>query len=142
LILLAAGARRGEIHDIPYKKFSCDKDFTQVTLRPSERFITKTHIRTGSRPKSFRIYSLQKDLPRDLPLDRKSWPCRVIRFYIRRVEPIRKRDTSKSLFFVSFDPRRKGDILKNTLSGWLSQLIRYCYYQPGKKALELSDTRD
>jgi len=107
LVLLAAGARRGEIHDIPYKKFSCDKDFTQVTLRPSERFITKTNIRTGSRPKSFRIYSLQKDLPRDLPLDRESWPCRVIRFYIRRVETIRKRDTSKSssLFHSTLEGR-------------------------------------
>jgi len=41
LALLAAGARRGEIHDIPYKKFSCVKDFSQVTLRPSDRFITR-----------------------------------------------------------------------------------------------------
>jgi len=72
LVLLAAGARRGEIHDIPYKKCFCDKDFTQVTLRLSERFITKNQIRTSSRPKSFRIPSLQKELPRDLPLD-KSW---------------------------------------------------------------------
>jgi len=71
LVLLAAGDRRSGIHDIPYKKCSCDKDFTQVTLRPSERFITKSQIRTGSRPKSFRILSLQKELPRDLPLDRK-----------------------------------------------------------------------
>jgi len=141
LVLLAAGARRGEIHDIPYKNVSYDKEFTHVTLRPSERFITKTQIRTGSRPKSFRIPSLQKELPSDLPLDRKLCPCRAIKYYIRRVESIRKKDPSKSLFFVSFDPRKKGDIHKNTLSGWISQLIRFCYNQPGKKALELSGTR-
>jgi len=117
LVLLAAGARRGEIHVIPYKNVSYDMDFTHVTLRPSERFITKTQIRTGSRPKSFRIPSLQKELPSDLSLDRKRCPCRAIKYYFRRVEPIRKKDPSKSLFFVSFDPRKKGDIHKNTV--WL-----------------------
>jgi len=29
----------------------------------------------------------------------------------------------------------------STISGWISQLIRFCYSQPGTKALQLSGTR-
>ena len=141
LVLLASGARRGEIHDIPFKNVSYDKDFTHVTMRPSEKFIAKTQVKTGVKLRPFRIPSLTGVVAGDLPLDRKLCPCRAIKHYLKRSEPIRKKDSSKSLFFVSYDPRKKGDICKNTLSGWISQLIRYCYSQPGSKALELSGTR-
>ena len=48
LDLLAAGVGRGELHAIPYKNVSYDKDFTHVTLRPSESFVTKTQIKSGN----------------------------------------------------------------------------------------------
>ena len=141
LVLLASGGRRGEIHDIPFRNVSYDKDFSHVTLRPSEHFVAKTQVRTGVRLKSFRIPSLQSVLSEDLPLDRKLCPCRAVKHYIKRSEPLRKKDPLKQLFFVSHDPRKKGDICKNTLSGWISQLIRFVYSQPGSKALKLTGTR-
>ena len=71
LVLLAAGTRRGEIHDIPFENMSYDKELTHVTIRPSEKFIAKTQIKTGSRPRSFHLPSLQQELPSDLSLNRK-----------------------------------------------------------------------
>lgn len=141
LVLLASGARRGEIHAIPFKNVSYDKEFTHVTLRPSEQFVTKTQIRTGNRLKSFRIPSLSACLGKELTLDKKLCPCRSIKYYIKRTDPVRKNDKTKSLLFVSYDPKKKGDIVKNTISGWISQLIRFVYSQPGKKALELTGAR-
>ena len=141
LVLLAAGVRRGELHAIPYKNVSYDKDFTHVTLRPSESFITKTQIKTGNKLKPFRIPSLTSVLGNDLQLDRKLCPCRALKHFIKRSEPVRKSDPTKTLLFVSYDPRKKGDICKNTISGWISQLIRFCYSQPGSKALQLTGTR-
>ena len=120
---------------------SYDKEFTHVTMRPSEKFIAKTQVRTGTRLRSFRIPSLQEHLSGDLPLDRKLCPCRAIKHYIRRSSPMRKKDPSKTLFFISYDPRKSGDIVKNTLSGWISQLIKFCYSQPGTKAIELVGVR-
>ena len=141
LVLLASGARRSEIHAIPFKNVSYDKDFSHVTLRPSEKFIAKTQIRTGNRLKAFRIPSLLSCLDKELTLDRKLCPCRSIKYYIKRSDSVRKNDPTKSLLFVSFDPRKQGDISKNTVSGWVSQLIRFVYAQPGKKALELTGSR-
>lgn len=141
LTLLASGARRGEIHAIPFRNVSYDKDFNHVTLRPSDEFVTKTQVRTGNRLKPFKIPALSSVLSDDLSADRKLCPCRAIKFYLKRTESIRKMDDKKTLFFVSFDPRKSGDICKNTLSGWISQLIRFCYAQPGKKALEITGSR-
>lgn len=141
LVLLASGARRGEIHSIPFKNVTYDKDFTHVSMRPSETFIAKTQLKTGSRMKAIRIPSLQSCLGSDLKLDRKLCPCRTIKYYIKRSEPIRKADKEKSLFFVAFDPKKVGDICKNTISGWVAQLIRFVYSQPGNKALELTGLR-
>lgn len=141
LTLLAAGARRGEIHAVPFKNVSYDKEFSHITLRPSESFIAKTQVKTGTRLRSFRIPSLSECLDKELTFDRKLCPCRSMKHYLKRTEPVRKSDPSKSLLFVSFDPRKKGDIMKNTISGWVSQLIRHCYAQPGAKAIQLTGSR-
>ena len=141
LTLLAAGARRGELHAVPFKNVSYDKEFSHLTLRPSESFIAKTQVKTGSRLRAFRIPSLLECLDKDLVYDRKLCPCRSMKHYLKRTESVRKSDPSKSLLFVSFDPRKKGDIMKNTISGWVSQLIRHCYSQPGAKAIQLTGAR-
>jgi len=141
LVLLASGARRGEIHAIPFKNVSYDKEFRHVTFRPSESFVAKTQVSTGRRLPSFRIPSLRHVLEGGLDKDKNLCPCRAVQHYIQRSQSVLRQDPSKQLFFVSFDSRKKGDICKNTISGWVAKLIHFCYNQPGNKALKLTGTR-
>jgi len=141
LVLLASGARRGEIHAIPFRNVSYDKEFRHVSMKPDDCFITKTQVSTGKRLGTIRIPSLRHSLEPGLFKDKNLCPCRAIQHYIKRSSGLRSKDPSKKLFFISHDPRKLGDICKNTISGWVAKLIQFCYHQPGSSALQLTGAR-
>jgi hypothetical protein len=133
LLLLASGLRRGELHSIPFKGVSYQKDFDWITLRPDPEFVSKTRIATGKALEPFKIHSLKRLVGSEQ--ERKLDPCRAVRTYIKRTETLRK---DRKLFLISPDHKVKGEISVNTISAWVSNLIQYVYRQPGQRARDLT----
>ena len=138
LLLLASGARRGELHAIPYKNVSVQKDADYVTLRPENSYMNKTRAATGKVLPPFVIPSLKKHVG-EHSQDRKLCPVRAVQAYLHRTKPEFRKD--RKLFLVSYSSagdNSEKDIALNTLSTWISSLIAYCYKQPGKQAIKLT----
>ena len=133
LLLLASGLRRGELHAIPLKGVSYPKDHSHITLRPDPGFISKTRIRTGHALQPVVIKSLRPLVGKEK--DRTLCPTRCLLTYMKRSESVRG---EKKFLFVSPDARGSREISVNTISSWISNLIAYCYRQPGQTAIDLS----
>ena len=139
LLLLASGARRGELHAIKLENVTYPKDFAHVTLRPDPGFLSKTRLTTGKALDPFVIPSLSDSLGPDLKQDRKLCPVRAVKTYLHRTpKEFRK---NRKLLLVSYSARGDNtdkDISVNTLSSWISDLIQFCYKNPGNLAISLS----
>ena len=133
LLLLASGLRRGELQAIPLKGVSYPRDHSHVTLRPDPGFISKTRIRTGQALQPVVIKSLKPLVGKEK--DRTLCPTRTLLTYMKRTEAVRG---DRKLLLISPDPRVSREISVNTISAWISNLITYCYKQPGQTAIELS----
>jgi site-specific recombinase XerD len=138
LLLLASGARRGELHAITDKNVSFAKDGSYMTLRPDPMFLSKTRLKTGRALEPFRIPSLKKLVGSDLKEDKKLCPVRCLQAYRTRTESIRKGRKLLLLSYISRGDDQDKDISVNTVSGWISDLIHFCYSRPGNKAIELT----
>jgi len=136
LLLLASGARRGELHSIPFKNVSYDRAWSHLTLKPDPSFLSKTRLRTGQALQPFRIPALTPLLSQGLENDKKLCPVRSAKAYITRSQHLRTPE--KKLFLVSHDPKVKKDISVNTVSSWVSHLIEFAYKSPGPRALQLT----
>ena len=139
LLLLASGGRRGEVHALDYKTVQHDPKWKRVILKPHTDFISKTQLRTQGATKldSFVIKSLADFVGPDLQRDRKLCPVRCIKAYLARTQSLR---ADKKLLLISHKPNFKGDIHKNTLSGWIRKLILYCYENASDTSLTLAGT--
>jgi len=136
LLLLASGARRGELHAIPFKNVSYDRAWSHITLRPDPAFLSKTRLRTSQPLNPFRIPALTSVLSQDMLPEKMLCPVRAAKAYITRSQSLRSPE--KKLFLISSDPKVKKDISVNTVSSWISQLIEYAYKTPGPRALQLT----
>ena len=126
LILLASGARRGEIHALRHDKVLKDEKWKWVSLLPDESFISKTQLRTSgaSALKPITIRALSTILSPELVRDRAVCPVRALKVYLARTKGIR---AGKKLLFISHLEGHEKDIHPNTISGWIRKLIIHCY---------------
>jgi len=136
LLLLASGARRGELHAVTYKGISFAKD--HVTLKVTPEFVSKTGLRKGEALKPIVIPSLTAVLGEFEKEDRALCPVRCLKAYLDRTHGRRE---GKKLLLISMIPGFKGDIRKGTLSAWIKNLILYCYRSPAPFAMELTGSR-
>jgi len=140
LVMLASGARRGEVHALSSSGVSYDPSWRWITLQPVPGFVSKTGARqTGASPfDGVTIQSLATHVGRDLVDDRKLCPVRALKTYLARTQKLRK-DTRR--LFISFKLGKSGDICRNTISSWVVQLIKLVYDQNNDKARTLSGVR-
>jgi len=139
LTLLASGGRRGEVHALEYKTVAHDPKWKFMTLKPHDRFVGKTQVRTHGATKldSFIIKSITDFVGPDLQRDRKLCPVRCLKAYLARTQNMRR---GKELLFISYRPEFSKDIHKNTISGWIRKLITYCYQNASEDTLQLAGT--
>lgn len=139
LLLLASGARRGELHAIKIKNVTYNDREGTLTLKPSPEFISKTRLAKGAQIlQPYIIPSLCKILPTEEETDRALCPVRCTKVYMNRTKDHRK---EKQLLLISCLPHHKGDIKINTISAWMRELIEYCYRNLNDTALELMGSR-
>ena len=140
LLLLATGARRGELHAINYDQVSFHESDTEeyATLRTNPDFVAKTSLQKGEPMPPFRIPSLKR-LVGSASQDRKLCPVRALRAYLKRT-PLEMRKGRKKLLitYVQKGIPTEREIASNTVSRWITDLIHFAYKQPGSKALSLS----
>ena len=121
----------GEIHVLDVTRTRCSADGYEVVLRPCVGFLSKTYV-TSNPPTAltrFRIRSLAKGLDKS-ERDRKLCPVKVLRYYMKRTEPLRA--GNKTLFFPLRRSSSKGRLSPNMISGWLKQCIRLVHEVTGK----------
>ena len=140
LTLLASGSRRGEIHALSMSRFRHDEHWRWVVLEPHQGFVAKTQLRKSGASvlAPIRIPALTPSLSSDLQEDRTLCPVRALKIYLSRTQDLR---IGKELLFVSFMPSHQKDICKNTLSGWVRNLLRRCYEEPDPGSVPMSSTR-
>ena len=140
LTLLASGSRRGEIHAVSMAKFRHDEQWRWVTLEPHQGFVAKTQMRKSGASvlAPIRIPALSSTLAPELQEDRALCPVRALKIYLSRTQTMR---VGKELLFISFLPSHRGDICKNTISGWVRNLLCKCYEEPHEGSISMSNTR-
>jgi integrase len=132
LLLLASGARRGELHAVREETVKIAENERYAVLSPSSTFIAKNEVARGKPLDPFVIHSL-KHLSGD---DKALCPVRCLQVYRKRSRKIRN---NKKLLFVTLNKSKK-EIHKNTISSWIKQLLLFCYENPGNQAVQLSGT--
>ena len=140
LVLLASGARRGEVHSFDFKKVRHASRWSSVTLEPHASFVSKTQIRSAgaSSFSAVKIPALGPSLDPCLEEDRGLCPVRAIKIYLDRTQDLRE---DRHLLFVSYKAGHKGDIHKNTISSWIRKLLHWVYSSAPEDAIKLSSAR-
>ena len=138
LLLLASGARRGELHAASYAKVAHGEGWKWVTLESIPGFLSKTQLRQsgGSVLLPIRIPALSTILPPDHLQDRAMCPVRCLKIYLARTKHMRQ---NKHLLLISHQENHQGDISKNTLSGWIRKLLQFVYTSAGKDVADLAN---
>ncbi len=138
LTLLASGSRRGEVHALSREKISHDPRWRSIQLSPHGDFVSKTQLRSsGARAfQAISIPALGPSLSPDLKEDRSLCPVRALKIYLSKTESKAK---DKKLLFVAYKQGHRGDIHKNTLSGWVRKLIKYVYRTASGDVLPLAN---
>jgi len=140
LVMLASGARRGEVHALSSSGVSRDPSWRWITLKPVPEFLSKTGMRSGGTTfDGVTIQGLAPFVGRDLEDDRKLCPVRALKTYLARTQNLRRKGSRR--LFISFKPGKSGDICKNTISSWVVQLIKLVYDLNNDKARTLSGVR-
>ena len=134
LLALATGARRSELHAL----MSDDVQFQEATgslvLHTDVRFLAKTELvdRGGQVCEPIVVRALTRLVgPQDE--ERVLCPVRAVRHYLRKTKELRG---DRKRLFIAFKKGHKGDIVKNTISGWLKKVVILCY------ELSSKDVRD
>ena len=140
LTLLASGSRRGEVHALSMANFRHDEQWRWVSLEPHQGFVAKTQLRKSGASvlAPIRIPAPSTTLSPELQEDRALCPVRALKIYLSRTQPMR---VGKELLFISFLPSHRGDICKNTISGWVRNLLCKCYEEPPEGSVPMSNTR-
>jgi len=131
LVLLASGARRSEVHALTHKGLLHHERWKWVSIRTMPSFVSKTQLRTqgATALEKVSIKALSNSVGRDSAEDLVLCPVRALRAYLARTRDLRE---GKDLLFISYQQERRGDIAKNTISGWMRKLIKFCYDHPGR----------
>ena len=135
LIALASGKCQSEIHAFEHARLQRTAGWTQVTLRVSLSFISRTQV-LGKGPKcvlSCTIPVLDRHLSNGMAEDRLLCPICALRYYLENSMPWME---NKRLLFVSFKPGHKRDIVPSTISGWLPKMIMECHTHSPAPILE------
>jgi len=147
LVLLASGARRAEVHALDWKRVEHTRNWTSVTLHPRADFVHKTQLSNhhAGKPKVIHIPGLGQVLSPDME-ESSLCPTRAIKIYLWKTEEFRsddRRTKDQKTLFLSYDHKRHKhkSVGKNTLSGWVRKLIRYCYDNVNQKAAQLVGVR-
>lgn len=136
LLLLASGARRGELHAIDYKASHNQEEWQYVTLVPHQDFVSKTQLLSrGASTLERLVIPRLRGMGSDLPKDKALCPVRCLKCYLAKTERLRK---NRKLLFIPLKENVKGDIAKSTISSWMRKLLRYIYNLEDKDALELT----
>ena len=125
LLTLASGRRRSEIHALQ-ADFQRSEDWSKITLFPHANFVPKTAVagRGMEVIQPLIMLSLSKTLSTDLQEDRSLCVVRALRFYLKATEDLRGRRTR---LFIAFKKGHVGDIVMNTVSGWVKKTILLAY---------------
>ena len=131
LILVAGPALVSRPHEDKWKS---------VLLFPHPCFISKTQLRTKG-AQSLQKLVIPALLPRlgpDMSDDCSLCPVRALKIYLTKTEDKCK---NKELLFISYKDGHKGDLHKNTLSGWIRKLIHFVYKTAEGEVLPLTNAR-
>ena len=128
------------MHALDFAKFRNDKDWHYVILEPHDGFVSKTQLRASgaSALAPIKIPALAPTLAPDMQEDRTLCPVRALKYYLSRTRDFRK---GSSLLFVSFSPSHGKDICRNTVSGWVRNLLTKVHQDTPQDLLRLSNTR-
>ena len=139
LLLLATGARRGEVHALDKASLRRSERWNWLSFCPTAGFISKTQVRTRGETKVERlvIKSLPSIAGPDLDADRFLCPVRCLKIYLARTQHLRE---GKKLLLISHRRNHSGDICKNTITGWIRKLIHQIYEHCSDANAELSST--
>ena len=126
LVLLASGARRGEVHALDARSLSHAPDWSWITLHPVPEFLAKTQRRSegASRFEGIKIRALAPSVGPDLQEGKALCPVRAVRCYLKRTEHFRK---AQRRLFISYQENRSTDITVNTISIWIKNLLHLVF---------------
>lgn len=126
LLLLAAGARRGELHAVDVDLILTSGDKNSMVLKPNPRFLAKNfNPATGlGHFSGFTIRNLAQFVGQEED-ELLLCPMRALLCYLKRTKKIR-RDV-KQLFISCKSVKNPKGIHKNTLSVWMKRTIREAY---------------
>lgn len=135
LLLLASGARRGELMALDAKHCLAVNSNKSVFLRPNWKFMAKNFNPSSGKGKfeGFIIHKLEPFVGKDLPEDLTLCPVRALNIYLRRTES--RRNGIRQLF-LSCDKKPKA-AHKNTLSSWIKHTIADAYHTAPENASDL-----
>ena len=130
LVALALGKCQSEIHTTR-KDILHIEDWDLVSIVPDPQFVVKTQLnnRGSSMLNVVSNKTLTKLLPSDMQENCSLCPVRVLRYYQKQTQDIRK-DQSK--LFIAFKKGYTQEIHINTISSWLKQTILIAYDEDGK----------
>ena len=115
LLALGSGKRCCEIHAWLYKNIRYQENWSQVSLYPSPRFLSKNQLARDG-PASVApvvIPALAPSLDGSLTQDKSMCPVRALRYYLDRAKDLHE---GKDLFFVSFRKSFQKDVVPATIS--------------------------
>ena len=130
LLLLASGARCGEIHALDVKRSFISNDKSKMFLKPKKTFLAKNQQVSSGKGKfeGFWINSLSEFVGPDLASsDGLLCPVRACREYIARTAKVRG---DFRQLFLAVPRHEKGDYrpaCKNTISSWVKHVVKDAY---------------
>ncbi len=125
LLLLAVGARRGEIHAIDSSSITQQDNYRSLRLKPNPAFMAKTHNMCQKGVLEAIVVNSLKDVSgKDPDLDYDLCPVRAVKYYMAKTEAIRK---DLKPLFLTYKAGATKPAAKNTISSWVKQLIVFSY---------------
>ena len=135
LLLLASGARRGELMALDVKYCLSTNEDKSVFLKPNWKFMPKNFNPSNGKGKfeGFIIHKLRPFVGNDLPEDLTLCPVRALNIYLKRSE--KRRNGIRQLFITC--NRIAKPAHKNTLSSWIKHTIAEAYQTAPENATDL-----
>lgn len=125
LLTLASAKRGAEVHAFS-SQVLFGQNYSNVTLHYIPGFIAKTQVldRPETTMAPVIIPALSPTVERGIP-DRDLCPVRALRYYLERTQKLRVGNSQR--LFLAYKEGHKGDIVKQTVAGWMKATIREAY---------------
>jgi integrase len=136
LILLASGARRGEVHALEYNTIIKAQDGKSWIVKPDPKFVAKNHVLSTGKGefKGIKLYKL-KALAKDDQINDSLCPVRMLNWYLHKTSA--RRGQHRQLFITCNRTGLVKPAHKNTLSAWIKKLIADAYQAAGSEVSSL-----